>query len=41
MQTQMALLLRSHLNERHSLKFEWSIIALIAVQVTFKMVHYL
>jgi len=32
--------LRTHLSEVHSLKLEWMIIALIAVEVGFEFVHY-
>ncbi len=36
---EMAQLLRSHLSEQHSLKLEWGIIALIAVEVAFELFH--
>lgn len=38
---EMAHLLRSHLSEQHSLKLEWGIIALIAVEVAFELAHYI
>ena len=32
--SEMVEILRSHLNERHSLRLEWAIVALIAIEVT-------
>lgn len=38
---EMAAVLRSHLSEAHGLKLEWGIIALIAVEVLFELLHML
>lgn len=38
---EMAHVLRSHLSEQHGLKLEWGIIALIAVEVAFEVLHYI
>lgn len=37
--SEMAAVLRSHLSEAHGLKLEWGIIALIAVEVLFELLH--
>ena len=37
---EMAQVLRNHLSEQHSLKLEWFIIILIAVEVVFEFFHY-
>jgi uncharacterized Rmd1/YagE family protein len=37
---ELASVLRSHLSERHGLKLEWGIIALIAVEVAFETLHW-
>ena len=37
---QLAEVLRNHLHEQHSLKLEWCIILLIAVEIAFECLHY-
>ncbi|XP_038059694.1 required for meiotic nuclear division protein 1 homolog [Patiria miniata] len=39
--SELVELMRTHLSERHSLKLEWMIILLIAVEVMFEVVHYI
>eukprot|EP00112_Aurelia_sp_Birch-Aquarium-sp1_P019649 Seg4906.1_Seg4906.3 transcript_id=Seg4906.1_Seg4906.3/GoldUCD/mRNA.D3Y31 product="Required for meiotic nuclear division protein 1-like" protein_id=Seg4906.1_Seg4906.3/GoldUCD/D3Y31 len=38
--SEMVEILRSHLNERHSLRLEWAIVALIAIEVVFEIGHW-
>lgn len=38
---QVAEVLRNHLHEQHSLKLEWCVIILIAVEIAFEVLHYL
>ncbi|KAJ3403565.1 hypothetical protein HDV05_007746 [Chytridiales sp. JEL 0842] len=38
--SELADLLRNHLHEEHSLKLEWCIIVLIAIEIGFECVHY-
>ena len=38
---ELASVLRSHLSELHSLKLEWGIIVLIAVEVAFETLHWI
>jgi len=38
---EMVEILRSHLGERHSLRLEWAIIALIAIEVIFEIGHWI
>jgi len=38
---ELAEFLNSHLSERHSIRLEWCIIALISVEVVFEAVHYI
>ncbi|TPX34987.1 hypothetical protein SmJEL517_g02492 [Synchytrium microbalum] len=37
---ELADVLRNHLHEQHSLKLEWAIIILIAIEIGFELVHY-
>ncbi|XP_002734214.1 required for meiotic nuclear division protein 1 homolog [Saccoglossus kowalevskii] len=37
--SEMVELMRTHLNEKHSLRLEWMIILLIAVEVVFEIIH--
>ncbi|TPX40916.1 hypothetical protein SeLEV6574_g06346 [Synchytrium endobioticum] len=37
---ELAEVLRNHLHEQHSLKLEWCIIVLIAIEIAFELVHY-
>jgi len=37
---ELAVVLREHLKENHSLKLEWIIIILIAIEVAFELVHW-
>ncbi len=39
--SELVELMRTHLSERHSLKLEWMIILLIAVEVVFEIIHYI
>eukprot|EP00794_Sanderia_malayensis_P014019 gene14019-15477_t len=39
--SEMVEILRSHLNEQHSLRLEWAIIALIAIEVVFEVCRWL
>lgn len=38
---ELAELVSSHLNDNHHVRMEWMIIALIAVEVIFEVLHYL
>ena len=37
---ELSSVLREHLSEQHSLKLEWGIIVLIAVEVAFETLHW-
>ncbi|XP_033116364.1 required for meiotic nuclear division protein 1 homolog [Anneissia japonica] len=39
--SELVELMRTHLNEQHSFRLEWMIIALITVEVIFEIVHYI
>ncbi|XP_071945438.1 required for meiotic nuclear division protein 1 homolog [Antedon mediterranea] len=39
--SELVELMRTHLNEQHSFRLEWMIIALITVEVIFEFVHYI
>jgi len=38
---ELSEVLRNHMHEQHSLKLEWCIIVLIAVEICFEIVHFL